>query len=85
MSSVRIALDDYNVWLRQQVKKFDNGSTQSTIRQLWSARTMHALEEEMKYQKALFPPDGYGTTIRNVRQEKTGEWTCTFVRWMSCD
>lgn len=85
MSSIALMKADYNTWLAQQVKKSDLGTSSSTIRQQWKARTLHALEEEYKHQSALFPPAGYATSIRNVRQEPSGEWTCTFVRWTSCD
>jgi hypothetical protein len=70
--------------LRETVTKADIGSSRHMIIQSWSAPTREALEAEAAYQMQQYHPAGYGTSVRDYKQDSYG-WTCRFSRGTSCD
>lgn len=66
--------------------KVNTGTGPYSINEHWTATTEGELQTEFFYQCRQYHPAGYGTSLRNVKQDPTGLlWHAEFYRSLSCD
>lgn len=68
------------------INRIVQSGSSSILREHWTADTKEELLELFARMERNYPPQGYGTTIRGIRQDPTGLlWHAQFSRYSSCD
>ena len=61
-------------------------TTERSVNEHWTSPDREAIDQEFAREQQAYPTGGYGTSIRDVRQDPTGLlWHAEFYRMTGCD